>query len=293
MWPDNAFYVVTAYALGAVLLAWLYFRRFRVTRPPIGVFNLRDVTLMIGAIVLVPYLYLAFPPWLEATLLGVGLLTILQVTFEPALAWRWTSWPVALALLGADLGAALVFGAQSTPFVIANNCVLAIAVAGAANLWIQSGMKARDLTLLGAVLTVYDFVATLILPLMNDLTDRLAGLPFAPQMTWASSDNRWLAVGLGDLLLTAAFPLVMRKAFGRKAGRVALTLGLLTLATMLALVDVHSVGVNVPAMVVLGPLMVAQYLFWARRFSSERTTWQYLQTEPLRNNAGNSRTIAS
>src|SRR5439155_17604804 len=29
-----------------------------------------------------------------------------------------------------------------------------------------------------------------------------------------------------------------------------------------------------------GPLMVAQYLFWARRLGTERTTWQYLQAEP-------------
>jgi hypothetical protein len=42
-----------------MVLAWLYFRSFRVTRPPIGVFNLRDVLLIIGAVVLIPYLYLA------------------------------------------------------------------------------------------------------------------------------------------------------------------------------------------------------------------------------------------
>jgi hypothetical protein len=42
MQPDSAFWVVTAFALGAVVLAWWYFRRFRVTRPPIGVLNLRD-----------------------------------------------------------------------------------------------------------------------------------------------------------------------------------------------------------------------------------------------------------
>src|SRR5438270_796016 len=96
MSPDSAFYVVVAYAAGAVLLAWLYFRHFRVSRPPIGVFNLRDVTLIIGAIVLVPYLYLTVPPWFEATLLGLGLLTILQVTFEPILPGRWTAWVMAI-----------------------------------------------------------------------------------------------------------------------------------------------------------------------------------------------------
>jgi hypothetical protein len=76
---------------------------------------------MIGAIVLVPYLYLAVPPWLEATLLGLGLLTILQVTFEPILPGRWMPWAVTLVLLGANVGAAFVFGAPSPPFQLANN----------------------------------------------------------------------------------------------------------------------------------------------------------------------------
>jgi hypothetical protein len=34
---------------------------------------------------------------------------------------------------------------------------------------------------------------------------------------WPSGANQWLSGGLGDLLLAAVFPLVMRKAFGRTA----------------------------------------------------------------------------
>jgi len=50
----------------------------------------------------------------------------------------------------------------------------------------------------------------------------------------------------------------------------------------LMLLDLRVVRVTVPAMVAFGPLMVAQYLFWARRLGAERTTWQYLQAEPHR-----------
>lgn len=280
MQPDSSYWVVIAFASGGLAFAWWYFGQFRVSRPPIGVFNLRDVALMIGAIVLVPYLYLAVPPWLAATFLGLGMLTILQVTLEPILPGPWLPWAVALSLLGADVGAALVFGAPSPPFQLANNTVLTIAVIGAANLWVQSGMKARDATVLGAALMVYDFVATSLLSLMNDLIDRLAGLPLAPLVMWAADGDQWLGVGLGDLLLAAVFPLVMRKAFGRSAGLLALGLGLATLMVMLALLDLRVVRVTVPAMVALGPLMVAQYVFWARRLGTERTTWQYLQAEP-------------
>lgn len=35
-----------------------------------------------------------------------------------------------------------------------------------------------------------------------------------------------------------------------------------------------------PVMVLLGPLMVLQYVYW-RRQQPERTTWRYLQAEPL------------
>jgi hypothetical protein len=59
-------------------------------------------------------------------------------------------------------------------------------------------------------------------------------------------------------------------------------LGLATITAMLALLDLRVVRVTVPAMVVLGLLMVAQYLFWTRRLGDERTTWQYQHSEPLR-----------
>jgi hypothetical protein len=280
MTPDIAFWVVVAFAAGGVVLAWWYFRRFRISRPPIGVFNLRDVALMIGAIVLVPFLYVAVPAWLAATLLGLGLFSVLHVSLEPVLPGRGTAWIAALALLAADVVVAQVYGAPSWPFLFANNTVLMISIIGAANLWAQSGMKARDAAVLGAALTIYDFVATSVLPLMNDLIGRLASLPFTPQITGLSADSQWLGVGLGDLLLASVFPLVMRKAFGRNAGLLALCVGLVTLAAMLVLLDLRIVRITLPAMVALGPLMVAQYIFWTRRLGRERTTRAYLDAEP-------------
>ncbi len=38
---------------------------------------------------------------------------------------------------------------------------------------------------------------------------------------------------------------------------------------------------HLPLMVVLGPLMGLQYLYWRRRRGQERTTWHYLQEEPM------------
>jgi hypothetical protein len=203
----------------------------------------------------------------------------LQVTFEPVVPGRWTSWILAVIVLGADVAAAVRFPPPSPIFLLVNNFVLAVAVVGAANLWAQSGMNTRDAAVLGAALAVYDLIATSVLSTTNDLVDRLALMPFAPLVAWPSGEYQWLGGGLGDLLLVTVFPLVMRKAFGRSAGLIALGLGLATLMTMLVLLDLRMVRMTVPAMVVLGPLMVAQYLFWNRRRGSERTTWQYQHAE--------------
>jgi hypothetical protein len=106
---------------------------------------------------------------------------------------------------------------------------------------------------------------------------RLADLPFAPMLSWGSGSTA-MGIGLGDMLLATVFPLVMRKAFGRRAGIAAMVIALCAIGTMLAL---PLKGVF-PAMVVLGPLMVLQYLYWRRRRGRERTMWQYRAEESLR-----------
>jgi hypothetical protein len=262
----------------AVVLSWLYFRRYPVTRPPVGVLNLTDVAVMFAAVVLIPYLYLVLPVWLVAALLGLGVASVLYLTLEPVFARRWPIWPATLVLLGAEVAALLRFGAASAPFLAVNNLVLVLAIAGATNLWAQSGMRARDVAALAAALAVYDFVATAQTTLMADLMGRLAGLPFAPMVAWPAGEGRWVGLGLGDLLVAAVFPLVMRKAFTRAAGLAAMALGIGTIATLLAL----SLQGPFPVMVVLGPLLILQYLWWRRRLGPERTTWQYLQAEPVR-----------
>jgi hypothetical protein len=137
-------------------------------------------------------------------------------------------------------------------------------------------MKARDAAILGALMAVYDVIATSFFPLTAGLFNRLAGLPLAPMFSWGSGSSA-LSLGLGDLLLAKVFPLVMRKAFGRSAGIAALVIALIALGTMLAL----PLKIVFPAMVVLGALMVVQYLFWRKYRGQERTMWQYLQEEPL------------
>ena len=269
--------VVLGGAVCAILGGWAYFRRYQVSRPPIGVFNLKDLALMVLFIILVPFLYLVLPTWLAAGLLLLAALSVLYFTWEPVLHARRATWLAVCALLTADLGTAFLLGVRSNGFFAVNDAVLVMVVVGISNLWAQSGMKARDAALLGAFLAVYDVLATSQLPLTSTLFAHLAGLPLAPLLSWDSGRGA-LGIGLGDLLLATVFPLVLRKAFGRSAGIIAMVLAPGAMGMLLAL---PLQGVF-PVMVVLGPLMGLQYLFWRRYRGQERTTWQYLQADPLR-----------
>lgn len=277
-----ASFVVLVHVAAAVILSWFYFRRYAMTRPPIGVFNLGDIAIMMGAVILVPFLYLLVPIWILASLLALASISLLYFTWEPILRSAWMVWLVTILLAGADLVTALVPGIAPIWFFIVNNIILVISVIGVTNLWAQSGMKARHAAILGATLAIYDLIATSLLPLMNDLFARLEGLPFAPELAWpVNTTGDWLGIGLGDLVLAAVFPLVMRKAFGYTAGIAAMTIGLGAISLLIvSLISGLLIG-TFPVMVVLGPLMVLQYVYWKRQLKQERTTWQYLQSEPL------------
>ena len=276
-----ALLVILIHAVAAILMSWGYFRRYAITRPLIGVFNLWDIAIMIGGIVLVPYLYLALPRWLVAGLLTLSMASALYFMGEPVLRRRWLVWLATLISAGLDIGTAVVLGTAHATFLIVNNLVLIYVIVGLTNLWAQSGMKARDAAVLAGMLTIYDFVATWRLPLMTDMLDRLAGLPFAPLVAWpVGRSDLWLGIGLGDLLLAAVFPLVMRKAFGRRAGVAALLVSLGCLTVVLTLPVLGIIHTTFPVMIMLGPLMVLQYIIWRQR-RAERTTWQYLRDEPV------------
>jgi hypothetical protein len=112
------------------------------------------------------------------------------------------------------------------------------------------------------------------------LIARLASIPFAPIVSWGVGPERFV-IGLGDLLLATVFPLAMRKAFGRSAGIAAMAINLGAIAATMAFLQLARLEVAVPLMTGLGPLMVVQYGYWERRRGPERTTWEYLRTEPL------------
>lgn len=265
-----------------VLLGMAYFRRYAMTRPPLGVMHLGDVAFMFVAIILIPYLYLSFPGWLVAGLFALGSLGLLQLLFEPVfpLPWRrWLPWVVAGVLVVADILLARQLGTSTLPYLAVNNVVLILTVVAVTNVWAQSGLRARDLAILGGALAVYDLIATSLLPVTHDLITRLAGLPFTPVLAWPVGTTGWAGIGLGDLLFATVGPLVFRKAFGRTAGLLTIVVALGAVGAVFLVGVVGWLPGTFPVMVVLGPLLVLQYLGWIRVQGQERTTVDYLGAE--------------
>jgi hypothetical protein len=267
--------------LGTMLLGWVYFGRWQVARPPIGTFNLGDVLVTLGCVVAVPLLYLAAPGWFVTLLLALGALSAVYVALEPLLSRRWFCWLVLATLVAAETLALRVSGPASPAYFLVNNIVVICGVVGVSNLWAQSGLKARDAAILGAALTIYDVTATAYLPLMSELFEHLVGLPFAPVAGTAGADGTWVGIGLGDLVMSTVFPLVMRKGYGHRAGWMALASGGLLIGGILVGGTLSGIGIF-PVMAVLGPAIVAEYLWWARRRGPERTMCQYAAVAPAR-----------
>jgi hypothetical protein len=251
------------------------------TRPPIGVLNTGDLGALIGGIVLVPHLYLALPLWAASGMLAAAAMSALYLVLDPLLSNRLAIWTLIAALVGADFAAHAGAPGVSVPFCVVNNLVLTILIIGIANLWAQGGLRARDAAILAAFLAVYDLVSTSEFSLTRDLFHQFAGMPFAPLMAWPVGRGRPAAVGLGDLLMAAVFPLVMRKAFGLIAGIVALASALAVIIVLLVLGAAGWLPQTFPVMTVLGPAIGLQCVCWRHRSGPERTTAQYLHDEPL------------
>ncbi|AVT30902.1 hypothetical protein C6361_17020 [Plantactinospora sp. BC1] len=283
----TSFYVVIGIVAATAFAGWWFYRRFTVDRPPIGVVTRSDIAILLALLVLLPYLYLNLPIAVVTVVLAVGTLATMYVTLEPMLRYGWLALTVGLVLIGADIALGVLDGVTATSFLVVNNLVMVIAIVGATNLWAQSGAKARDIALLAAALTGYDVIATWQLSVMTDVMERLATAPLVPIIGWDLGNlATGLRIGLGDVLILTVFPLVMRKAYGRAAGLVALVLGLTIPPILFALLVTGVVTATIPAMVVIGPLVVGQYFWWRRRAGGrERTTVEYLRAEPLTSQA--------
>lgn len=259
--------------LAAVVLGRLYFHRVEMERPPVGVFNLRDVMFVFVVLVVIPPLYLHLPVWAVGAILVVMGGGLSYFTLSGVVGQR-IAVAIAVALVAGEVGLSTTGHGQSTAFGLLNNVAVGLLVVGVCNLWAQSGIHARDVAVFAGVVAVYDVVATGFLPLMVEFFARVQSLPFAPTMAFGHG-NAAAGIGMGDLLFVLLWPLVAEKAYSRRAGLTALAGTIGCVFALDAAFYLDLINRPVPAMVVLGPIVVTQYQWFRRRYGKERTAGEY------------------
>lgn len=266
--------LVTAQVSLILIAGLLYLRHVRVDRPPVGVFNARDVLIIGAVLVVIPPVYLSVPIPVLGGMFALVSTGMLYFSLSPVLGGR-RAGLVAIALVILDVALAeLSRGGQEWLFLLVNNLALAIVAVGVCNIWVQSGIRARHVALLACALAVYDAIATLALPVMSDFLDRVLSVPLTPILAWGHGTGQ-AGIGLGDLLLVLAWTLVAEKAFSRGAGLVAAAIGLSCVAGLFVTFWVDLVNRPLPAMVLLGPIIGLHYVVLARRYTHQRTTAEY------------------
>jgi hypothetical protein len=269
----------TAASLGALT----YFRRVRMERPAIGKFNGRDITILFIFLMILPAFYLLVPRWALETLLVLTFMSALSIGFQSLLT------PLRMWLLiGLLIGADLWFGQHLLGTVVGwqvfwaeNSLIVVLAAISVANLYVQGGMQLRHIAWFAGGLAIYDTIFSIGFPVTNLLVRDFVGYPLFPAMGMRISFNEAI-VGLGDLLVYAAFTIAAYKAYGRPALRLALTLILVFGAAMPTLsgllinyIDARA-DVIIPAQTWFGPAALIGYLWLRRRYGRERTMKEYL-----------------
>ncbi|MDL4777096.1 hypothetical protein [Actinomadura xylanilytica] len=267
--------VTSFYALAVPAGAVLYFRTVRVPRPPVGTFNGRDIVVMMGFVLALPFLYLALPGVALPVVLALVFAGGLTVGYQPVVGRAPVRWALILALLAADLVGHQVLGAGTPFYWVANSCIVGLIVVSATNLNVQGGMPLKNVAWFVLLLAVYDLTFATVIPLTQELAEAIQGYPFAPS-AGLRAGGFGAVIGMGDLLAYSLYTAAAYKAYGRSGLRAALGIVLAfgsvlpTLAPLAVEALTGSAPALVPAQVFFGPAAFAGYLVLRRRLGAER-----------------------
>jgi hypothetical protein len=273
--------VVAAAAVGYSAL--LYLRRVRLERPAVGVFNGRDIGILVVFLAVLPEVYQTLPRWATTTLLAITFTASLSIGYRPLMRPS-RLWPAVGLLLGLNVWMArnmlgTVVGWQL--FWAESDVIMLLGAVAVANLYVQGGMRLRHVAWFALVLAVYDVVFTSFVPLTNALVQDFLGYPLDPSLGMRLGLYN-ASVGLGDLLIFAMFVIASYKAYGRRAIRPAMTLVLAFGAVIPSLapliinyVDPRA-DIVVPVQTWFGPAAYLGYLWMRRKYGRERTMREFL-----------------
>lgn len=275
--------VVVTGALAACLTSLLYFRRVRMERPAIGVFNARDLIVISVFIIGLPMLYLLLPSWALTGFLVLTFLASLSIGYKP-LVPPVLLWAGIGLLLGTNIWLARTQLGTVTGWQIywaLTSLIVLLGSVAVVNLYAQGGMRLRHVAFFAFGLAFYDAIFSIVIPLTPLLADAFQGHPLDPSIgmrTGLLSAN----IGIGDLLVYGLFTVVAYKAYGPRGARLALgtvvLFGAVLPATAPLLINTvirGGLNVVVPAQTFFGPAALLAYL-WLRTHGPERTMAQFL-----------------
>lgn len=265
-------------ALAAMVCALCYFQRIQLERPAIGVFNTRDVVILFGFIILLPFLYLAVPQTVLSCLLIATFSGSIYMGLRPLLLPRFI-WLLIIVMMVATIVIVKGFLRTSIGWQVywaLNDIVILLVAISAANLYVQGGMRLSHIAGLQLFLIFYDFIFIVIFPVTPQLFDRFTGTLFTPAVIFSvgpyNSD-----IGLGDLLMYCLFTLAAYKGFGRQGLITAFIVipifgAIVPVLSPLALTFfVHGKGASaIPAQTFFGPAALVAYFLLSHHRNEHR-----------------------
>lgn len=280
--------VASVGALATAAAALVYFRRVTVERPAIGAFNSRDLVILAVFIIVLPVLYLAVPVPVLTGFLIVTFGSALGIGLRPMLPARYRRVFIPALIGGEILVTETMFG---TPrglelYWVLTSVIVLIAAMGVSNLYVQGGLRLRQIAWFTVFLAVYDLIFSTVIPLTPQLAATFEGQPLNASIGWAA--GRYSAnIGLGDLLVYGMFAIAAYKAFDRRGavwafatifvfGALAPSAAPLVLAQF-----INARGIVIPAQLFFGPAAFAVSAALYRRHP-ERTTSQWLAAQGVR-----------
>jgi hypothetical protein len=133
----------------------------------------------------------------------------------------------------------------------------------------------------------YDILFTTVLPVNSHLAEEFLGWPLDPSFGMRFGLYN-ATIGVGDLLVYALFLISAFKAYGRLAGRVAMSLimifGVAAVSVAPLLLDsfiTARTDVAIPAQTLFGPAAFVAYLWMRRRYGRERTMQEFLASSDV------------
>jgi hypothetical protein len=269
-------------AVSVSACALFYFRRVRQDRPPVGTFNGRDIGILFGFIVALPFLYAALPRWAITAFLALTFASALSIGYQP-LVGRTRLWLGVGLLIGANFWTSRTMLGTVAGWQLwwaELSILVALGAISVANLYVQGGMKLRHVAWFALGLAGYDIFFTRVIPLTNKLVQGFLGNPLDPSLGMRFGVDNY-AIGIGDLLIFAMFTVAAYKAYGRQAARLALGLVVVFGAVAPAFVPLiinfvdARTDVLVPAQSFFGPAAFLCYRWLKRRYGRERTMMEY------------------